>query len=605
MSRPTHKARTKSDFERKGPKNKKNTIMRLIAYFKTRKLHFFTVVFCMIIATLLGLFTPYAIGKGIDYITTGNVKSLIVLIGILIGVYVTQELLNWFQIFQMGKLSQGVIFEIRNDTFSKLHKLPISYFHKKPFGELMSRLTNDVENINNTLSQFFTQFIVSIVTMVGATTIMLNLNVTLTITCFVTVPLVLFLTKIISKKSKELFRKQSKQLGILNGYMEEAISNIEIIKSFHQEKSVINNLEDKNVSFYEVGRKAQIWSGYLMPILNVINNLGYTAIVLVGGILIVQGNGAITVGIIASFITYSKLFTRPINELSSMYNMLQAALAGAERIFEIMDTKEEDDQIPRSNPPIKINGSVEFDNVTFSYNGSKKNLENVSFEIDSGTKVALVGPTGAGKTTVTTLLTRMYDVEDGAIMVDNQDIRKYSLEDVRNFISTVLQDAYLFHGTIEENIRYGKIDATKEEIIAAAQMANADAFISKLPQGYDTIVTENGSNVSQGERQLISIARSILQNPSILILDEATNNVDTLTEKKIQEALWKFMDNRTTFIIAHRLDTILQADLILVVSDGKISEQGTHDQLLRQKGSYYKLFQNYTNKSAVATDINF
>ncbi|HCL49489.1 MAG TPA: multidrug ABC transporter ATP-binding protein, partial [Clostridiaceae bacterium] len=371
-------------------------------------------------------------------------------------------------------------------------------------------------------------------------------------------------------------------------HIEETISGINIVKAFNHENKAIEEFSDINLKLSKVGIKAQIWSGFLMPMMNVINNIGFAVVAAVGGVLAVKGN--ISVGVIASFLNYSRQFSRPLNDMANVFNTLQSAVAGAERVFEIIDEKEESHDAHDAKELSNPRGHVVFENVSFGYNKDNLIIKNISFDVKEGSTIALVGPTGAGKTTIVNLLTRFYDVSDGRILIDGEDIRNYSRDSLRQCFGIVLQDTYLFSGTIKENIRYGKLDATDEEIMNAAVMANADVFIRRLPKGYDTVLSESGSNLSQGQRQLLAIARAILSNPSILILDEATSNVDTRTELHIQEAMIKLMEGRTSFIIAHRLSTIRHADTIMVIDDGRIKEKGNHDSLISQKGIYYGMY---------------
>jgi ATP-binding cassette subfamily B protein len=396
------------------------------------------------------------------------------------------------------------------------------------------------------------------------------------------------LTKSIAKRTKVLFKEQQKVLGKLNGHIEENISGIQVVKAFNHEEQSILQFDEINSMLCKIGIKAQIWSGFIMPLMNVINNLGFTVVAGVGGTLAVKE--MITVGVIASFLSYSRQFSRPLNELANIFNTLQTAVAGAERVFEIIDEKEEDKDAENSIVLENPIGEVIFEEVSFGYREDVNIIDNINFKAAAGTNTALVGPTGAGKTTIVNLLSRFYDVSSGRILIDGIDIRDYSRDSLRKCFGIVLQDTYLFSGTIKENIKYGKLDATDEEIKAAAKMASADNFIKHMPNGYESQLLENGANLSQGQRQLIAIARAILANPAILILDEATSSVDTRTELRIQEAMLKLMNGRTSFIIAHRLSTIRDADVIMVVEDGEIKERGNHEDLLVKRGYYYNLY---------------
>jgi ATP-binding cassette subfamily B protein len=405
------------------------------------------------------------------------------------------------------------------------------------------------------------------------------------------------LTKTIAKKTKVLFKDQQVNLGKLNGHIEEAISGIHVVKAFNHEAKVIEEFENINSRLCQVGIKAQVYSGYIMPLMNVINNIGFTAVAAVGGALAV--NDLITVGIIASFLSYSRQFSRPLNEVANIFNTLQSALAGAERVFEILDEEEEINDIGEARVLENPKGEVIFENVTFGYNPKQPVLKNVSFKAEAGSNIALVGPTGAGKTTIVSLLTRFYDVTEGRILIDGYDIKEYTRNSLRNCFGIVLQDTYLFSGTIKENIKYGKLDAKDEEVEAAAAMANADIFIKRLPNGYNTVLSESGSNLSQGQRQLLAIARAILANTPILLLDEATSSVDTRTELHIQEAMLKLMEGRTSFIIAHRLSTIRDADTIMVIDKGGVMEKGNHESLVKSEGIYHDMYFGQFKNSTV------
>jgi ATP-binding cassette subfamily B protein len=452
----------------------------------------------------------------------------------------------------------------------------------------MSRVTNDIDNINNTISQTMIQFMHTFISTIGTVIIMFYINKIMALVTLATVPIVLLVTRTIANNTKKYFKTQQQFLGNLNGHIEESISGIDVVRMFNKEDDMINKFKKFNDDLKEVGVKAQIWSGFIMPIMNAIGNLTFVIIVLSGSLLVL--NNAITIGVVTSFIFYSKQFQRPINELASTFNQLQSGIAGAERVFEILDEEDEREDELDAIEADNIKGKVEFRNVYFNYSKNKEVLKDISFMVEAGTKVALVGPTGAGKTTIVNLLTNFYEVTKGEILIDDVNINKYKKNSLRNMFGVVLQDTYLFSGTIKENIRYGKLDATDEEIITACKISNADEFIKRLPNGYDTYISEGGGNLSQGQRQLLAIARAVLKDPSILILDEATSNVDTRTELKIQEAMISLMKNRTTFIIAHRLSTIRDSDIIMMIEDGRIIEKGTHEELIETKGAYFNLY---------------
>lgn len=459
----------------------------------------------------------------------------------------------------------------------------------------MSRLTNDIENVSSTISQSTTQLMSGIIAIIGSLIMMLSLSLPLTLASIVTIPLVFLLTRIIAKKTKVLFKSQQEELGRLNGHIEETISGIFVVKAFNHEDKVIEQFNEVNNRLCKVGIKAQIYSGFLMPLMNVINNIGFATVAIVGGTLAVKD--MITIGIIASFLSYSRQFSRPLNDLANIFNTLQSAVAGAERVFEILDEPEEAENSLKALELTNPRGDVAFENVSFGYREDVQILKNIKFHAKAGTNVALVGPTGAGKTTIVNLLARFYDVSNGRILIDGIDIREYTRDSLRKCFGIVLQDTYLFSGTIRENIRYGRLDATDKEVEEAAIMANADIFIRRMPEGYETVLSESGNNLSQGQKQLLAIARAILSNPSILILDEATSSVDTRTELNIQEAMLKLMKGRTSFIIAHRLSTIRDADIIMVIDKGEIIEKGSHSSLIDKKGVYYNMYSNQLTQS--------
>ncbi|WP_299091492.1 ABC transporter ATP-binding protein [uncultured Metabacillus sp.] len=575
------------------PKDFMRTIKRLWSYFgKERKLLAIVFIFVLFDSALV-LSAPYLIGKAVDAMSLGetvNFELLHITIMTLAIAYLSNALLNFSQGWMMAGVAQRIVKRIRSHLFKKLQKLPVSFFDSRTHGEMMSRLTNDIDNVSNSISQSTTQLMSGSIVITGSLIMMIALSPILTLASLVTVPLVFSLTRTIARKTRVLFRNQQKELGTLNGQIEETISGLEVVKAFNYEEKAIAEFQEVNTRLCKVGTRAQIWAGFLMPIMNVINNLGFTIVAVVGGYLAVEN--MITIGVIASFITYSRQFVRPLNELANIFNILQSGVAGAERVFEILDGEEESvdqsDAIPLVNPK----GIVEFKNVSFGYRNDVPILKNVSFTSAAGSSTALIGPTGAGKTTIVNLLTRFYDVTDGQIFIDGRDIREYTRDSLRTCFGIVLQDTYLFSGTIMENIKYSKPDATDEEVHAAARMANADLFINRLSNGYETKLSENGGNLSHGQKQLLAIARVILSKPSLLILDEATSSIDTRTELQIQDALAKVMEDRTSFIIAHRLNTIRDVDTIMVIQNGKIAEKGNHDELMAQHGIYYQMISN-------------
>ena len=578
----------------------RGTVRRLWTYFRGQRRLLLLLFGLILFSTLIGLFVPYLVGKAIDALgeqTGVNFDLLQIIVTTLLVAYILDGVLVFLQGWFVAGLSQQTVLELRNATFAKLQKLPTAYFDRHTHGEIMSRLANDIDNVSTTIAQSTTQLIDSVFMISGSFVMMLILSPLLTLASMITIPMVFGLTRTIAKRTKLFFKEQQQNLGILNGHIEEMITGIEIVKAFNYEEQVIDDFAKINQQLCQVGIKAQTWSGFIMPLMNVINNIGFTAVAAVGGVLAVHN--LITVGIIASFLSYSRQFVRPLNEVANLFNTLQSAIASAERVFEIMDQPEEAADLENAIDLDEPEGRVEFVNVTFGYEPGVDVCKNMSFTIEPGTRVAIVGPTGAGKTTIINLLTRFYDVDQGQILIDGKDIREYHRASLRKVFGIVLQDTYLFSGTIEDNLRYGRIDASKEEIREAARLANADHFICRLPLGYQTPLTESGSNLSQGQRQLLAIARAILANPKILILDEATSNVDTRTELQIQEAMVELMEGKTSFVIAHRLSTIRDADVIMVVDQGQIVEVGNHQQLLAQQGVYYRLYDNQFKNLAI------
>lgn len=571
------------------PRDAKNTLKRLWWYLSEHKIRLFLVLFLVAITSVLTLVGPYLIGKAIDnYIIPRDFNGLFRLLILMAAIYVLMSLFTWLQSRTMINVAQLTIRNMRKDAFDKLQILPVSFFDARPRGDIMSRLTNDIDLINNALSSSLTQIFSSIITLIGTVILMLWLSPLLTGVSMITVPIMLITTNIVTRHTRRYFSEQQRVLGMLNGFAEENISGQKVVKAFVREAKEIERFEVTNQELKNVGIKAQIYSGIMGPLMNVLNNIGFAIVALSGGWLAVKQ--IITIGTIAAFINYTRQFTRPLNELANQINTIQSAIASAERLFEIMDEPPEPPDPPDAIELKSVKGDVEFRNVSFSYKSDEAVLKNISFHAHPGQTIALVGPTGVGKTSIINLLARFYDPDSGDIFIDGYNIQKITRKSLRSSLGIVLQDTYLFSESVKDNIRYGRLDATDEEVKAAARLANAEQFILNLPQGYDTILSEDGGDLSQGQRQLLAIARAILADPAILILDEATSSVDTRTEQHIQEAMYKLMKGRTSFVIAHRLSTIRKADMILVIDDGEIIERGNHVQLLKQKGFYYNLY---------------
>lgn len=577
------------------PKNTFQTLRRIWNYLSRYRATLMSVLFATIGATLLSLAAPYLIGHAIDqYIIPRSYDGLLSLCFLLLAVYAGSSVLTWLQQKLVVSASQNTVLDMRRDLFGRLQLLPLRFFDGKTNGELMSRTTNDIENVSSTLSQSVTQLLSSVIMLAGSLAIMLSLNVWLTLLSMVTIPLVLLFTKKVAGFTRRFFSKQQQHLGELNGFIEETVAGQKVVQVYRREQRAAEQFDKMNSELTNASIQAQIYSGTIGPFMNVMNNLSFALIAAVGGFMVL--NDWTTVGIIVSFLNYSKQFQRPLNELANQFNLLQSAVASAERVFELIDTDTEYEG-DGTKQLEACTGHVRFDDVSFGYREGHPILSHVSLEAQPGQMIALVGPTGAGKTTIINLLTRFYDIDLGKITIDEANIRELDRNSLRRQLGIVLQDAYVFSDTVRENLRYGRLDATDAEIEQAARLANAHSFISKLPQGYDTPLTAGGGNLSQGQRQLLTIARAVLADPSILILDEATSSIDTRTEMHIQAAMRKLMEGRTSFVIAHRLSTIRQADQILVIADGGIKERGTHDELLEQQGFYYDLYMSQFQRS--------
>lgn len=573
------------------PKNSKAAMRRLLQLLVKFRKYLIPASVLTIISSAAGIVSPYLIGKAINtyHISTRTVDARL-LTELLVSLAVCY-CIGWAADTASGvlvvKTTQRFVKYLRTELFSKLQKLPLNFYDTTSHGDTMSRITNDVDNISSTISQVTTQLIDSIFTICGTLTIMLILNRTLTAVALITVPLFFILSKTIAKHSRDYFLGQQRKLGELNATIEENIVGLKMVKAFNRQDYVIADFKNTNRELCGFSTKAQIWAGLMMPLMNVINNLSYALIASIGGVMIVKNK--VSVGLVVSFLAYSKQFGMPLNNLAGMFNNIQSALAGAERVFELLDEAEETPDKEDAAELAMVRGEVEFQDVSFSYVPEIKVLNNVSFSVKPGEVVALVGETGAGKTTIVNLLSRFYELESGRILIDGKDIADITRNSLHTCFSVVLQDTCLFSGTIYDNIKYAKPEASDREIIKAAKLAHADEFIGRLPQGYNTLVTSSTDNLSLGQRQLIAIARAVLCNAPILILDEATSSVDTKTEKEIQRALLSLMKNRTSFLIAHRLSTIRDADKIMVIYHGEIVEAGVHSELMDRKGLYYKM----------------
>lgn len=570
-------------------KDWKGTIKRIWLYMEKQKTALIASIIFVIVSTLLGLLGPYMIGVIIDkYIIPKDIAGTLRFLVFLTAVYSATALFTWLQSFMMVRVSIQTIRNLRQDLFNKFQTLSLRFFDKRTHGDLMSRVTNDIDSLNSALSQSIIQIFSSILMLIGVAIAMFSLNWVLAIVALLIIPLIIFTTKKLITYSSSHFIKRQRDLGELNGFIEETISGNEVITLFGKEGKMNQQFSAVNERLRQSAMDADTVSGYLGPVNNFINNLGLCLIIAIGALMTVQELAS--VGIIAAFVTYSRQFFRPIAQLSNLLNMFQSAIAGAERVFEIMD--ETPDLVDKENAIIvdSFKGEVEFSHVHFGYEQEVPILKNIDFRVKSGEKIALVGPTGSGKTTIINLLMRFYDVTSGVIKLDGRDIRDYQISGLRKKVGVVLQDTFLFSGSIMENIRYGRLEATDEEVIAAAKMASAHQYIKHLPEGYHTPITSGGYNLSQGQRQLLAIARAILADSDVLILDEATSSIDTTTEIEIQKGINQLTKGRTSFIIAHRLKTIENADRILVIHQGEIIESGTHQELLQKKGFYFNMY---------------
>jgi ATP-binding cassette subfamily B protein len=570
-------------------KNPRGTLNRLVRYFGRFRVALLFVVVLIVIYTLLGLVGPYLMGVAIDrYILTRDATGLGQIALFMLGAYLLNNLFQAIANWVMAGVSQKALQQMRRDLFNHMQTLPLSFFDRNPAGELMSRLTNDIDAINQAVAQNITSLIASVLSMAGILIAMFVLDRYLALASLLVVPIMFWFTQFVARYTRKGFKRLQKDLGELNGVMEEAISGQKVVKAFRRNDSVIAAFRQRNEETYQAGVYANSYALLLMPLTAVLGNFFVIVLAGLGGFLALQG--LVSVGIIATFISYGQGFINPLRQLANLYNTIQGALAGAERVFEILDTPAEVQDAPDALALDTIDGDVRFEHVSFEYRPGTPVLKDMSLQARPGQIFALVGPTGAGKTTIINLLTRFYEINGGSILIDGKDIRQVRKADLRRKLGLVLQDTFLFSNTVMENIRYGRLDATDEEVMEAARMADADHFIRLLPEGYQTLLSERASNLSQGQRQLLSIARAILADPAILVLDEATSSVDTRTEARIQKSLLRLMQGRTSFVIAHRLSTIRDAGNVLVINNGEIVEQGTHQELLARQGFYHHLY---------------
>ncbi|MDD3402545.1 MAG: ABC transporter ATP-binding protein [Hespellia sp.] len=581
------------------PKDLNGTMKKLWSYMKEFKIALFFVIIFAIGGTIFTIAGPKILGRATTELFKGLVKKVsgeggidfdkigMILLTVL-GLYLVSALFSFIQGYIMTGVSQKLTYRLRKELSEKINRMPMSYFDKMTHGEILSRVTNDIDTLGQSLNQSATQLITSVATIIGVFFMMLSISPLMTVVALLILPISLGFISVIMKKSQKYFRGQQEYLGNVNGQVEEVYGGHNIVKAFNHEQTVIDEFNATNDKLYDSAWKSQFFSGMMMPIMQFVGNLGYVGVVILGGYLAVKGT--IEVGDIQSFTQYVRNFTQPIQQVAQVANMLQSTAAASERVFEFLGEPEEDQTVENPVSIEGLQGNVEFKNVHFGYNPDRIIINDFSAKVSEGQKIAIVGPTGAGKTTMIKLLMRFYDVNSGAILIDGHDVRNFNRSELREMFGMVLQDTWLFHGSIRDNIKYGKLDATDEEVMEAAKAAHVHRFVKTLPNGYDMELNEEANNVSQGQKQLLTIARAILADPKILILDEATSSVDTRTEIRIQKAMDNLMKGRTSFVIAHRLSTIRDADLILVMKDGDIVEQGNHEELLAKDGFYADLY---------------
>ena len=581
-------------------------VKKLLRYMSKYKIRLIGMMIFAIVGTVFNIVGPKILGKATTELFNGLVAKVNGTGGIdfdkigkillwTLGLYLCSAAFSFVQGFIMTGIANDVSYSLRKDISGKMNRLPMKYYESRTYGEVLSRITNDVDTLQQGLNQSITQLITSVTTLIGVFIMMLSINVWMTLCALLILPCSMFIISKVMKRSQKYFRQQQKYLGDVNGQVEEVYAGQNIVKAFNKEDAVMATFEETNKKLYESGWKSQFFSGMMMPIMQFVGNIGYVMVALLGGFMTIKG--AIEVGDIQSFFQYIRNFTQPVQQIAQVTNMMQSAAAASERVFEFLEEEEEEQTVEH---PVTLENGVEghvtFEHVSFGYRPDQIIIKDFSEQVQPGQKIAIVGPTGAGKTTLVKLLMRFYDVNSGRILIDGHDIREFDRRNLRECFGMVLQDTWLFNGTIMENIRYGRLDATDEEVIAAAKAAHAHRFIQTLPEGYNTVLNEEASNVSQGQKQLLTIARAILADNRLLILDEATSSVDTRTEERIQKAMDNLMKGRTSFVIAHRLSTIKDADVILVMKDGDIIEQGNHEELLAMNGFYANLYNSQFEK---------
>ncbi len=587
-------------------KDFKGSMKKLFKYMEHYKFRFAMMFVFAVAGTVFSIVGPKILGKATTELFNGlvakvngtggiNFEKIGMILLWTLGLYLVSSLFSLIQGFVMTGISNDVTYSLRKDISKKMNRLPMNYYESRTNGEILSRITNDVDTLQMSLNQSMTQLITSVTTLIGVFIMMLSINVWMTVAAVLILPVSMFIIQKVMKHSQKYFQAQQKYLGEVNGQIEENFGGHNVVKVFNKENDVVEEFEKDNKKLYESAWKSQFFSGMMMPVMQFVGNLGYVMVALLGGVFTIKGS--IEVGDIQSFFQYIRNFTQPIQQIAQVVNLLQSSAAASERVFEFLEEPEEDQTVENPADITKLSGNVEFNHVKFGYNPDKIIIHDFSADIKDGQKIAIVGPTGAGKTTMVKLLMRFYDINGGSISIDGHNVKDFNRSELREMFGMVLQDTWLFSGTIRENIRYGRLDATDEEVVAAAKAAHIHNFIMQQPGGYDMVLDEETSNISQGQKQLLTIARAILADNRILILDEATSSVDTRTEMQIQKAMDNLMKGRTSFVIAHRLSTIKDADLILVMKDGDIIEQGNHEELLRAGGFYADLYNSQFEKA--------